>query len=235
MKCGIANAQPCRITTKLCLLVVGCATLFAASCTSLNLGAGKKAKQDALPPGIVTPQQKREKWKALVESAKEGNSAEVSRELTREFKSEEDPFLRAELLRIAERLPPHAILPLVSDGLEDPHPDVRTAACRLAGQAKLSAVLGKLTALAEKDAEGDVRKAAVKALGEFQDPQALAVLGKSLRERDPALQYLAIRSLKQATGKDFGYDIAKWQSYLNGQLGGATEGPVLAGREGRQY
>lgn len=235
MKCGTANVQSWRITAKLCLLVVGCATLFATSCTSLNLGGGKKAKKDALPPGIVTPQQKREKWKALVESAKEGNSAEVSRELTREFKSEEDPFLRAELLRIAGRLPPDSILPLVSAGLKDPHPNVRTAACRLAGQAKLSAVLGELAALAEKDPEGDVRKAAVKALGEFQDPQALAVLGKLLRERDPALQYLAIRSLKQATGKDFGYDIAKWQSYLNGQLGNGAEGPVLAGREGRQY
>jgi hypothetical protein len=43
-------------------------------------------------------------------------------------------------------------------------------------------------------------------------------LGEALADTDPAMQYRAVLSLKQITGKDLGDDVHRWQQYVKGEL-----------------
>jgi HEAT repeat protein len=68
------------------------------------------------------------------------------------------------------------------------------------------------------DVEMDVRLAAVKALGETRDAGAVAALGEALEDRDPAMQYQAVRSLRNLTGEKLGNDVNLWRQYVRGEL-----------------
>ena len=71
-----------------------------------------------------------------------------------------------------------------------------------------------LVELLRTDVNVDVRLAAAKALGETRSPAAVAPLGDALADTDPAMQYQAVLAVQQATGKDFGDDVGRWQRYL---------------------
>jgi HEAT repeat protein len=78
------------------------------------------------------------------------------------------------------------------------------------------------------DAEFDVRLAAAKGLGETKNAAAQAALGEALSDPDPAMQYQAIVSLQEATGKDFGNSIERGQQYVKGET--PQPAPSLAER-----
>lgn len=197
---------------------------------------GQKTTKLELPPGVVLPQEKIETWRTLVKSVKDSQSASAaSSQLLQAFKSEDDPQMRVELLRIAGALPAEACWPLVETGLQDADPNVQIEACRLAAKSKATQTIDRLADLAQGATDQDVRQAAIKALGQFRDPAAAAVLGKVLHDRNPAIQYLAIRSLRDTTGQDFGYDIAKWQAYLEGQHPSSQTSEAIATRNSRQF
>ena len=63
----------------------------------------------------------------------------------------------------------------------------------------------------------EMRLAAAQALGETKNPAAIGALGDALNDSDPAMQYRAVLSLKQATGKDFGDSVDRWQQYVKQQ------------------
>ena len=67
------------------------------------------------------------------------------------------------------------------------------------------------------DPEELLQSAAAKALGETKSPAAVAPLGEALADSDPAMQYRAVLSLQQATGKDFGTSVERWQQYVKQQ------------------
>lgn len=212
--------------------------VFFAVLTGCQSGPiwGKKTAAQQLPPGVVLPGEKIERWKALVKSARDAQSASVaSTQLLQAFKNEEDPQMRVELLRVASALPAEACWSLAEIGLQDKDPNVQIEACRLAAKSKATKTIEQLAGLAQEATDQDVRQAAIKALGQFQDPTATAVLGNLLQDRNPAIQYLAIRSLRETTGQDFGYDIAKWQAYLNGQDPSSQSSGVIATRNSRQF
>ena len=45
----------------------------------------------------------------------------------------------------------------------------------------------------------------------------MPALGEALADADPAMQYRAVLSLKQATGKDLGNSVDRWQQYVKGE------------------
>ena len=81
--------------------------------------------------------------------------------------------------------------------------------------------------------DADVRLAAAKALGETKNREAVAALGEALDDSDPAMQYRAVLSLKQVTGKDLGNDVNRWQQYVKGEPPEPT--PSLAERIRRLF
>ena len=66
----------------------------------------------------------------------------------------------------------------------------------------------------EQDEDVDVRLAAARALGHFRHPQAVAALGSTLDERDPALRNRGLLALRDAAEVDLGMDLAAWQDHV---------------------
>jgi len=64
------------------------------------------------------------------------------------------------------------------------------------------------------DIEHDVRMAAARALGQSHEQVAVMALGNALDDKDPAMQYRAVISLRQITGQDLGNDVNKWREYV---------------------
>src|SRR5262249_41627163 len=116
---------------------------------------------------------------------------------------------------------------VLNNGIKDPDPEVRMAVCQTWGRRVASApkeLAAADTALASrglsdavaKDTNIDVRLAATKSLGRIKgDTRAVGGLANALKDQDRALQYNAVTSLKEASGQDFGNDVAKWQQYAN--------------------
>lgn len=219
---------------RLFLVCLAAGTCLWCGCQTGFPSVKKTARQE-LPSGIVLPREKIEKWRGLVNSAKDSGAATaVATRLQEAFPGEDDPQLRGELVRLAGSLPPEAAWPIVELGLRDESPDVLIQACRVVAKAKMDQAVGLLAELAEGATDEDVRQAAIKALGQFKDPIATQALGKALQDRDPAIQYLAIRSLRAITGQDFGYDVAQWLAFLEGRQTASQPTQAMANRPTQQ-
>ncbi len=128
---------------------------------------------------------------------------------------EKSPTMRAELVRTLAVLPGPATLVALEGAATDDDADVRAAACQaLAGQQGPDAV--KLLAELTGDADLDVRMEAARSLGRHKSPEAAQALALSLDEHDPAIQRVAMESLKSSTGKDYGMSAKTWREYLGG-------------------
>ena len=69
------------------------------------------------------------------------------------------------------------------------------------------------------------------ALGQSHDQIAVIALGGALEDKDPAMQYRAVMSLRQVTGQGLGNDVNKWREYAKtSKLHPAKPEPSLAER-----
>ena len=57
---------------------------------------------------------------------------------------------------------------------------------------------------------------ATEALGKIKSPDSIKALGAAIDDRDPAMQYVAVQSMKNATGKDYGPDVQAWRQVAAG-------------------
>jgi HEAT repeat protein len=80
------------------------------------------------------------------------------------------------------------------------------------------------------DTDFDVRLAATRTLGRFRDPTAVQPLSVALEDSNPALQYRAVESLKNITGRDFGSDLDAWRRFARGDVIDRSSEPSLADR-----
>ena len=86
------------------------------------------------------------------------------------------------------------------------------------------------------DTNVDVRIAATTALGRFQGPQAIQALGEALDDSDPAIQYLAMESLRQSTGEKLGNDVRQWKQLVQGTLANPSDAPTsVADRDSSSF
>lgn len=167
-------------------------------------------------------------------AAAKGLSAEQQQhwcgELEHILKTHENSLLRAACVdTLAEFSVPES-----QEGLriavKDQDATVRRAACRAWGKRGGQEAMERLAEALGSDTDPDVRIEAARELGQFADPLAYQALGLALQDEDPALQYRAVESLKQATGKDFGNDLAAWQKFVQGENPGPEYTPSLAER-----
>jgi hypothetical protein len=80
------------------------------------------------------------------------------------------------------------------------------------------------------DSNLDVRIAATRALQNFKEPAAIHALSIALDDRDPALQKVAMESLHESTGKDYGMSVVAWREYVKGGNPAPPPGPSIASR-----
>jgi HEAT repeat protein len=210
-----------------CLLVLGgsgCAGRYPSW-----MPFGHKPERMA---GVPSPFERIEHFKQLREKAPTTGAdmkAQVVQDLVKELQKEEDPILRAEILRTVAVYGGPVADSVLRAALNDPETDVRTIVCDLLGKRGDAESTKLLCGVLSGDIDKDVRMAAARALSTSRDPEAIAALGRALEDTDPAMQHRAMASLREVTGKDLGNDVDRWRTYVKN--GSPTPGsPSVAER-----
>ena len=155
---------------------------------------------------------------------------QVTDQLARQMQVEPDPLVRRAVVRaIAEYRTPMA-QQVLEAGLADEDTAVRIACCKALGRRAESVSVASLGNALRTDEEMDVRLAAAESLGAIKSPEAMPALAVALNDRDPALQYVGVQSMKSITGKDYGPDVEAWRQVAAGGTPPPVERPSLAER-----
>lgn len=165
-------------------------------------------------------------------SAQPEAQEQSSRQLSELIRKEADPVIRAEIIRALGKHNTATATEVTLNGLKDPDTDVRVAACVALGRRGGAQATAGLCEALKIDLEPEVRMSAAKALGQTHDTSAVAALGAALSDEDPAMQYLAVQSLREISGKDFGNDVNLWKQYVKGE---SPPDPTLAERMRRLF
>lgn len=147
----------------------------------------------------------------------------VADEMTQVVRTEDNPLLRAQAVRVLGEIEDPAATLGLDMATTDKAPEVRLAACRVLGEKRNRASLRSLARMLASDQNVDVRIAAARELGNYRDPEAYRALGEALNDTDPAMQHRALESLRRASGRDFGNDLAAWRQFID--TGQAEEPP----------
>jgi len=184
-------------------------------------------------PGVTSPAERVEMLREMGKKAgwaKPEEQERIATELAAAFQDEPDPLIRLEIVRAIGRCRTPAADSVLDAALNDSEPDVRMVACRAWGDRGGPEAAAKLSEMLRSDVDLDVRLTAAQALGETADPNAVAALGEALEDRDPAMQYQAVQSLRNVTGEDLGSDVNQWRHYVKGEPPDPAESVSVAQR-----
>jgi hypothetical protein len=146
-----------------------------------------------------------------------GDQERVAAELAERLKDEPHPVLRSEILRTLALAKSDIAMEALRSATNDTDPDVRVVACEALGQRADQPARQALAQVLGSDTDADVRLAATRELGRFkEDREAMQALRLALDENNPALQFRAVESLKNMTGKDYGSDLIAWKEFVDG-------------------
>jgi hypothetical protein len=170
-------------------------------------------------PGVVAPADRIKQLRELGEKAPSMPELEQIRESTRlaqSIQNENDPLIRIQILKTLASFSTPVSTAVLNAAVNDGDSDVRTACCDAWAQRGGPEALQVLTKIMSSDVDIDVRMAAMRAMGKLGDPAAIAVLAPALDDKNPAVQFRAVQSLKQISGRDFGDDVSAWRDFANG-------------------
>jgi hypothetical protein len=164
-------------------------------------------------PGVKTPQERINELKAMAISPVNVATAE---QLALEIQREQDPQVRCHIVLALAKAPDAKAAAVLHAGLEDPEESVRIACCEAWGRRGGPEAVQELSSVLQGESNIDVRMAAAKALGETKQAEAVKPLADVLADNDPAIQRRAMESLKNVSGKDYGYNVQSWRQYASG-------------------
>ncbi len=198
------------------VLFGGLAAIMLSGCAEMPAWVPFQPPRTDDLPGVVTPGQKNAQLRKLRMDAEEVGPEMKSKTvayLSDWVWREKDSQIRGEIIRtVGEYNIPEASN-FLKAALSDLDPDVRIAACHAWGKRNDPNASKYLAETLRSDRDKDVRFAAIRALGNTHDQQAIQALSEMLAEKDPAMQYYAVNSLRNVTGQDLGNDVDKWQQY----------------------
>jgi len=204
-------------------LRLGCTVLFLLCCPACQSGMFDWVPSpfpERERTSYPTPPKRMAALEQLAETAAEKSPAEreqVTSQLAAQVQVEKDPLIRRQLLRTMAAYETDTSGIVLRAALNDPDAVTRVIACQLAAERKDQLAVTELAALVQSDTSVDVRIAAARALGRFEDARIVPSLGAALNDRDPALQLAAIDSLRATTGEDFGNDVVAWRQFVRGE------------------
>ncbi|UUO08637.1 HEAT repeat domain-containing protein [Blastopirellula sp. J2-11] len=201
----------------LLILVLGCTKNGAIRSP---FGWGIKDDPAELAKYGPNPTQRRDEIRRMTRYAEEMSDSEkqlTANKLTQQIKDEQDPLLRIEILKALATLQTPAAHEGLRSGLYDSETRVRVMAVETMVVGKDPTAIAELGDLIVRDRELDVRLAAAKALEQFDSPEARKALLPAVQDRDPALRYVAIQSLREHSQVDYGGDASKWEAYAMGE------------------
>jgi HEAT repeat protein len=156
--------------------------------------------------------------------------AEIANQLARQIQVETDPLVRAAVIRAISKFRAPIAQQVLEAGLADEDADVRIACCRALGERGQTSSVNQLAQTLRGDSEQDVRLAAAEALGKIKTPESMSALVVALDDRDPAMQYVGVQSMKALSGKDYGGDVAAWRQFAAGGNPPEPPAPSIAER-----
>lgn len=201
-------------------LVLGLAGGWGCSATAWRKAFPHFAPKTDVVPGLVPPHEQIATLRRQRDTARSLSPADASRlssELAGRCAEEDDPLLRAEIVKTLGALGTGESRATLRAALQDSNSDVRVAACQAWGSIADEEAVSELARVLLSDVDEQVRFAAAKALGRTRGPQSTAALGSVLEDRDPAMQYIAMESLRKSTGENFGRDARTWRDYVRGE------------------
>ena len=198
------------------LAASGCADGFVPEARSINPWVTKQWEEDEKRgPTYYKRMDELRQVRAQAVQMAAPEKQRLAKEIADVLAIEKSPTMRADLVRTLAVLPCPTALVALEGASTDNDADVRAAACQaLAGQEGPEAV--KMLAQLNGDADLDVRMEAARALGRHKSPEAAQALALALDEHDPAIQRVAMESLKSSTGKDYGMSVKTWREFLDG-------------------
>jgi hypothetical protein len=151
-------------------------------------------------------------------------------QLARQIQIEPDPIVRLAVVQTVAEFKTPMAQQVLEAGLDDDDDAVRIACCQTLGNRGEATSIPKLTAVVRSDSTSDVRLAATAALGKMKSPEAMQGLAVALEDRDPAMQYIAVQSMKSVTGKDYGPNVEAWRQVAAGGTPPPERVPSIAER-----
>jgi HEAT repeat protein len=155
---------------------------------------------------------------------------EISDQLARQIQVEPDPLVRQSIVKALEEFRTPIAQQVLQAALSDDNEAVRIECCQVLGRRAEPATVASLAAALNGDKDEDVKMAAAKALGKIKSPEAMKALAAALDDRDPAMQYVGVQSMKSITGKDYGPDVQAWRQVAAGGALPAESAPSIAER-----
>lgn len=225
------------------VLVLCSGALGWAGCADMNRSGSvalwpfTEPKSDTVP-GVTSPAERISMLRDMAEKGAWAEPAEqtrISGELAAALQGETDPLIRIEIVRALSEYPTAAAATALAAALDDSDADVRLAACGAWGRRGGQEAATNLSRVLASDVDMDVRLAAVQALGMTGDPGSVAALGEALEDRDPAMQYAAVQSLRRVTGQDFGNDVGRWRQFAKGETPRPAESISVSDRFRRLF
>lgn len=141
---------------------------------------------------------------------------EITDQLARQIQVEPDPLVRQAVVRAISEYRTPMSQQVLEAGLSDENDAVSIECCRAMGRRAEPASVTTLASALQGDKNIDVKLAAAEALGKIKSPEAIKALAVALDDRDPAMQYVGVQSLKSITGKDYGPDVQAWRQVAAG-------------------
>lgn len=137
--------------------------------------------------------------------------------LDKMIENDDSAEMRRLAVRAAGNLGGPTSLAMIEKGLDDDSFKVRMEACSALGRQDNAEVTRMLAATVGTETNQDVKHAAMRALASQSTPGAVDSLRLALADRNPATRDLAMESLRDATGKDYGDDPEVWIAALDGK------------------
>ncbi len=208
------------------------ATLMLTGCASWNpWNRREKSVRDQEKYGFTadTRIKKLAERSKTVKSESAQNQQDFTQDLVRMMLEEHDPRVRSKILETAAEYDTAAATAICTGAMQDPNEVVRIRACNVWAKRGGAEAVQLLATRFQTDADLDVRLRALKMLGELKDKQAIPVLARALEDGDPAVQYRAVASLKQVSGRDLGNDVNAWREWAADPEGHKAEWSIAEG------
>jgi len=204
-----------RFALAMCLFLLG-----LSGCTGSRpwTVGGLFTKTSDEVSGIMPPSQRIAAIRKMAQEARGPDAQEeVARKLAALYPREQDPLIRAEVVRAVSLLRCPTAGTLLGQATKDGDADVRIDACKGLHRQVGPEATAVLAEVLSSDTDPDVRLAAARALGHTGDPAAVPALGSALDDQDPAMQYRAVSSLRKVGPQDLGDDVDRWRRHVRGQ------------------
>lgn len=167
---------------------------------------------------FVTPAMRTETIRQYAEKATGEDTPEqqaLVAELVAELPKESDPLIRQALLETLAKFKTPTVGRSLLAGLSDESEHVREASCRLLATHPTPGAIEALAPLIQSDESFDVRIAAARAIG--PNGADRTQLLRLLEDRNPAMQLVGVEAMRNATGQDFGGDVAAYVALARGE------------------